>query len=174
MRNVGPPLLWGLHPWRPDQDTLDPEMADSHREERRWSARHHQRMSVLRSSMHSPPEPALIAWGTCFGQQQTGTNATVLKVDGIGAYDHVLRSAMLVRLGRMPGEREDTQKERQKERKWNGRGKKKRKMLGPPHFGAAPSGPHPSGSHPSLPPPCVARRGVCGRPAKLKMSGVTP
>ena len=32
-------------------------------------------------------------------------STTVLKVDGIGAYDHVLRSAMLVRLGRMPGAR---------------------------------------------------------------------
>ena len=33
------------------------------------------RMSVLRSSMHSPPEPAQIAWGTCFGRQQTWTPA---------------------------------------------------------------------------------------------------
>ena len=32
-------------------------------------------MSVLRSTMHSPPEPAQIVWGTCFGQQQTGTQA---------------------------------------------------------------------------------------------------
>ena len=32
-------------------------------------------------------------------------SATVLKVDGIGAYDHVLRSAMLVRLSGMPGAR---------------------------------------------------------------------
>ena len=32
-------------------------------------------------------------------------NATILTVDGIGAYDHVLRSAMLVRLAAMPSAR---------------------------------------------------------------------
>ena len=33
-------------------------------------------------------------------------NLTVLSVDGIGAYDHILRASMLTRLGNMPGPRE--------------------------------------------------------------------
>ena len=32
-------------------------------------------------------------------------SATILSVDGTGAYDHVLRAAMLERLEKMPGAR---------------------------------------------------------------------
>ena len=39
-------------------------------------------------------------WATCSGQPPT-----ILTVDGVGAYDHVLRSAMLGRLHSMPAAR---------------------------------------------------------------------
>ena len=57
-----------------------------------------------RSSTRCPPERALIAWAICCVQPATSANpdATVLSVDGVGAYDHVLRAAMLGRFARMP------------------------------------------------------------------------
>ena len=56
-----------------------------------------------RSSTRCPPERALIAWAICCVQPPMPIpTPTVLSVDGVGAYDHVLRAAMLGRLARMP------------------------------------------------------------------------
>ena len=60
--------------------------------------------SVHLSNSRCPHVLAPIVSGMLFGPQPTATDhrLTILSVDGIGAYDHVLRAAMLTRLSKMP------------------------------------------------------------------------
>ena len=47
--------------------------------------------SVPHSSSPSPREPALIAWATIRAMTDVDPECTVLSIDGVGAYDHVLQ-----------------------------------------------------------------------------------
>ena len=75
-----------------------------------WSRRHWPASSEQKLRRHVPPSNSpcqpvqgRIAWDTAIRAiTDANPRATVLSIDGIGAYDHVLRSAMLTKLADVP------------------------------------------------------------------------
>ena len=74
----------------------------SHCEDAGKAIRERLRERVRAIPVRSRPGRAPTASGICRAATDANLRATVLSIDGIGAYDHVLRAAMLSRLEQMP------------------------------------------------------------------------